>query len=417
MTNFKTKITTAVATGAVLLQAMAPLSFASTIEISGNGAGSDNTANVKQTSTTTVNQSNNADVTNKVEAKAKTGNNDANFNTGGNVTVDTGDAEATATVTNNLNSNVAQVDCCGVQDTDVLVSGNGAQSDNDVVVRGTNTTTLNQNNNANVRNNVDVAAVTGGNDAGFNTGGDVVVKTGKATVDANVTTNANSNWAHIGSNGDTSSNVSLKILNNGAGSDNNISAKLANTTTLSQWNDARVRNDVDAQAKTGNNDANFNTGDGDVVIDTGDALATATVDNAVNFNAADVDCGCVYGLTAKIAGNGADAGLEYDSDSDNTITADLSGVQAFGQGNLAKLNNDLAGREGVEAKTGNNEASGNTSGSEYSDPSVKTGDAETGTNVSNSGNHNILGDVDFPAMDFDWDFSGMWAFFGMMMHN
>ncbi len=336
MNNFKTRLTTAIATGSVLLHALAPVTFAqTTIVISGNGAGSDNSVNVTRNMTTTVNQTNYAVVSNDVEADANTGDNDANFNTGGNVTVSTGNANVTANVSNNLNKNVAQVDCCvAAGNTDVTVSGNGAFSDNTVNLTQNSTTTLRQNNYADVDNDVDADADTGDNSAGFNTGdGDVTIHTGNATVNTTVNTSANVNWAQVGGNQGGTGNVSLRILDNGAGSDNNITAKLSNTTNLDQNNYADVENDVEADANTGDNDANFNTGDGDVVVDTGNAEVNATIDNMVNFNAADVNCGCVFGgLLAKIAGNGADP--EWFSNDENTIKVTLTGLQNYDQGNM-----------------------------------------------------------------------------------
>src|SRR3989338_3997974 len=99
MNDTKRKLATAIATGALLLNAFAPLAFASTtIQISGNGVGSNNYANVTQTSTTTVKQSNNASVTNNVDAYADTGDNSAKWNTGGDVTVNTGNATVNTSV-------------------------------------------------------------------------------------------------------------------------------------------------------------------------------------------------------------------------------------------------------------------------------------------------------------------------------
>src|SRR4051812_12922861 len=89
--TFKAKISTAIATGAVLLNALAPISFADTT-ITGNGAFSNNTANQTNASTTAVNQTNTGVVTNVVTSNTSTGNNSANFNTGGNTTIHTGDA-------------------------------------------------------------------------------------------------------------------------------------------------------------------------------------------------------------------------------------------------------------------------------------------------------------------------------------
>lgn len=420
MTNITKKFATAIATGALFAQAVAPVAFAeTTLEISGNGAGSDNNVTANQTSNTSVNQTNNANITNKVNAEANTGKNDANYNTGGNVTVKTGDATVNAHVSNNVNSNVAEVENCNcAQDTHVKVSGNGAFSDNDVEVTNKNNVDLNQKNNADIYNKVNVDGNTGKNSAGFNTGGDVVVMTGDANTSAHVSTAANANWARIGSGGHGNGDVSLMILDNGAGSDNYISAYIKNETDLYQKNDADVTNKVDVDADTGRNDANFNTGDGWVIIDTGKATVDASIDNEVNFNAADVDCGCVYDLLAKIAGNGANVGHNYDSDSDNKIRATLAHEQELDQLNFADLYNDL---DAYDVSTGENEASKNTAGSD-TDPAIFTGDASVTTSVENAGNSNILGDlgmpeVELPEVDLDWNWSAMWAFFGMSMHS
>ena len=420
MDNTKQKIATAIATGALLLNAFAPVAFATTtIQISGNGAGSTNYANVTQVSNTTVTQTNTANVNNSVDATASTGNNSAGFNTGGNVTIDTGKANVTANVSNNLNSNAAEVKCCATGNTDVLISGNGAFSNNTVNLTQTGNTNVTQNNNAHVNNNVDVSADTGGNSALFNTGGNVTVITGGATVNASVKTQANSNWAKISpaQGSGSSTNVALRILGNGVGSNNFIGANLTKNTTVGQNNSAYINNDVDASADTGNNDASFNTG-GNVTIKTGDAKVTADIDNKVNFNWADVDCGCAFGLLAKIDGNGA-GGKDHQEDL-NVITVDLTSLQLVGQGNGAFLNNNADG----SADTGNNTADLNTGGVKGgSDPSVITGSSTENVGVHNSGNVNSLGSVpSFPWPDvlpvgltIDW--SAFLAFFGIFGHS
>ena len=103
----------AIAAGALLLSFVAPVYAGSSIVISGNGADSTNKVKVKSTQKVTVRQSNKAKVSNFVFAGASTGNNDANNNTGGNVTITTGDASASASVKNTFNSNIAIVCCDG----------------------------------------------------------------------------------------------------------------------------------------------------------------------------------------------------------------------------------------------------------------------------------------------------------------
>lgn len=407
MTKFQSKITTAFATGAVLLNALAPLTFAQTsLVISGNGTDSASTATVSTTNTTTVVQDNNANINNTVNVNSDTGNNSASDNTGGNVEIETGDATTDVTVTNMVNNNSATVDaCCDSGDTEVLISGNGSDSANDVVLNRNNTVTLSQENDAHVNNHVDVDADTGDNDADDNTGGDVEITTGDVDTTIKLSTVANANSATIGGGNGNGGTLSAWITGNGTDSDNDIDLDLANYVTLVQDNNANVDNHVDVDGDTGNNDADDNTG-GEVYITTGDADATVEVDNMVNFNGADVDaCGCLGDLEAKISGNGSDSDSTIGFDADNTLTA-------F-QTNQADLDNDVD----VDGDTGDNDADDNTGEVDAdSDPSVTTGDTDTTVELQNAGNSNSFGqdfsdlleELDF---DFEFDFSGLLSLF------
>lgn len=416
MTNFKKQVFSVVTAGVMIANVATP-AFATTIEISGNGAGSDNAVAVQTTNTTTVSQSNTANVTNTVKTNADTGDNKANYNTGGNVGIQTGDAKVTANVSNDLNKNMASVDCCAASDTEVKISGNGAKSNNEVGLTNVNATTVAQTNAATVNNDVDVDAETGDNKAGLNTGGDVVIKTGNAKVNVDVNTLANVNSAQVGGgmSATPTPKASFLITGNGAGSDNAILASLVNATTVGQTNNANIDNEVDVDAETGDNEANFNTG-GDVVILTGNSDVEVDVDNAVNFNFADVDCGCEWDVTAKIAGNGAEA--HYGDMVDNYIGLNLAQVQTVGQGNNGYLNNDV---DVDDAETGDNEAGYNTGAVDHeSDPAIVTGNANSKTSVSNSGNVNSIGSLPFdmpemPEVDFSFNFAALWAFFGMSL--
>ena len=66
MTNFKKQIFSVVAAGSLLVSVATPVLADTTIQISGNGAGSDNYTKVEQTNTNTVSQNNTANVTNNV---------------------------------------------------------------------------------------------------------------------------------------------------------------------------------------------------------------------------------------------------------------------------------------------------------------------------------------------------------------
>jgi hypothetical protein len=421
MTNFKKQIFSVVAAGSLLVSVATPVLADTTIQISGNGAGSDNYTKVEQTNTNTVSQNNTANVTNNVTSNADTGNNKAGFNTGGDVNIGTGKATTVANVTNTLNSNAAQIAGCNCEgDTNVKISGNGAKSDNTVTLKDTNVNSIGQNNVANVTNNVDNNANSGGNTANSNTGGDVMINTQGATAVSNVTTVANANSAMIGGGAGAGHNsASFVISGNGAGSDNWIDAKLNNTNSVSQGNTANVTNNVDSDAKTGYNDAGFNTG-GDVMIGTGAAWSEANVDNMVNFNSANLDCGCVTDVLAKIDGNGATPEghgyWDFWNKNDNTILLDLVNANNVGQGNNSYLNNKV----NADAKTGGNDADLNTGDTYGSDPSIGTGPATNVTDVNNSGNVNTVGGTPFvipmpgdSSVSISFNFQALMAFFGM----
>src|SRR3989344_9638661 len=293
------------ATASLIAQCFAGVALASLdVEISGNGANSDSTANVGVSNTTQVTQNNTANITNNANVSADTGKNDANKNTGGDVDITTGNATTTVGVSNTANSNVADVNGCCVGDLNVKISGNGAKSDNEANVGVSNSTWVNQNNYAKIKNNVDVDSDTGKNDANANTGGSVSITTGNSSSDVAVANTANKNVATIG-NGSGGGSLSVVISGNGYKSKNDATVVLTSLQGATQNNRANITNDVDVDADTGKNDANKNTG-GDVEILTGNATADVDVSNLANFNFADVDsCGCILDGTVKISGNGA----------------------------------------------------------------------------------------------------------------
>jgi len=197
------RIATAIATGALLLNSFATPAFAATtITLSGNGSDSNNTANVNLTRNNTVVQNNTANVTNNVDVDADTGKNDANDNTGGEVSIDTGDADVDLLVANLGNFNWADMGCdCLFDDVTAKIKGNGSDSDNDIDLDLDATNDLFQDNNADLDNDVDADADTGKNDANDNTGdggSDPSVTTGDSDVEGEVINQMNANEASIG---------------------------------------------------------------------------------------------------------------------------------------------------------------------------------------------------------------------------
>ena len=105
MTKLIYKVGTAAATAAILASTFAGVALANgpSCEISGNGNKSTNTCIVVKKKTTVVVKKNKAYVKNVAVVYAGTGGNSAEYNTGGSVTVTSGNATASATITNTVN--------------------------------------------------------------------------------------------------------------------------------------------------------------------------------------------------------------------------------------------------------------------------------------------------------------------------
>ncbi|EKD62297.1 MAG: hypothetical protein ACD_52C00239G0001, partial [uncultured bacterium] len=405
--NYKKALVSAAAGVSLLLNAAMPAFAGTSLIITGNGDNSNNEAEIEIEQKTSVTQTNDTTIKNDVDAVANSGGNTASRNTGGTVTVDTGDAKTDVKVSNVANNNEAQVDCCmSNNDVEVLIEGNGADTKNEAELEIEAEVELYQTNTAKIDNDVDANADSGSNKADRNTGGDVTVETGKASTFVDLATAANSNSARISGQGGTGS-LTLKILDNGADSENEIELELEHEVLLTQANNADVNNDVDADANSGWNRAKRNTG-GNVTVDTGDAKVDVEVDNMVNFNWADVDCGCLFDVLAKVADNGADSENEIEAELEDELSVfqDNScgarrGPQEFGLFRFFPwfgrdkecVDNDIDAYAG----SGDNRADRNT-GESDGDPSVLTGGAEALIDVENTGGSNVYG----AAPDWEW---------------
>jgi len=183
------------ATASLVATFLAPVAYAETLEISGNGAGSDNTIVVKEPTVTVVQQSNASLILTVAVSDASTGWNTANGNTGGDVDLDSGDATAKTKVVVTGSSNEAIVDPCGCEAAppDVLISGNGFWSDNTVIVKKPTVTLVGQSNSSFVGTLAVSKAKTGKNSANNNTGGTTDVTSGNATARTRVRVTGSSN--------------------------------------------------------------------------------------------------------------------------------------------------------------------------------------------------------------------------------
>src|SRR3990167_8985312 len=104
------------------------------VKIADNGSDSDNDVDLDQSSTNGIYQDNFGFVTNYVDVDGNTGDNEADDNTNGDVSVETGDSEVSVGVLNFVNSNWAKIG--GGDNEDGSLSlwtlGNGKKSDNNI---------------------------------------------------------------------------------------------------------------------------------------------------------------------------------------------------------------------------------------------------------------------------------------------
>jgi hypothetical protein len=204
--NIKLYYKLAAGAGAAILATalFAGSAMAADLEISGNGKDSTNTIVVTEESCCVVIQSSTTNVGAWVDASASTGGNKASGNTGGDTSISTGDATATASVTVTGGGNSANNPCCCTPDPcenegciqgspSTLISENGADSENTIVVTKKKKTMVLQDTDTNVLAGVKAKAKTGRNRARNNTGGTTSITTGNATSDAYVDVAGGSN--------------------------------------------------------------------------------------------------------------------------------------------------------------------------------------------------------------------------------
>jgi hypothetical protein len=245
----------------------------------------------------------------------------------------------------------------------------GPFSNNTCSVKNTDVITVNNVNDAQIVNKVKIESNTGKNSASYNTLGGSV-KSGNATVNATVSNVANVNTTNITAGmGGSSHNEGGNMITgpksyNGSFIENNFAADVWNSNTAS------VKNDVEVDSETGENDADYNTGGGEVR--SGDAWSRLVIGNHVNDNLTSIMGG---------AGNGH-------NHADNETTGPFSN-------NTVSLKNNLIGRVAnindmqvknyvdVDAETGDNSANKTTLGGE-----VASGDAFAGVGVDTEGNIN-----------------------------
>jgi hypothetical protein len=373
------KFATLVGSAALFAAALVPAIAATNNCTNGTtGPFSNNTCTIINTDNITVNNVNDARIHNDVDAKANTGGNSASTNTLGGKIV-TGDASMNVTVSNVANINTTNITSAyagGASN----VGGNvitGPYSYNRTTIQNTFESNVLNSNTADVKNDVEVKSNTGYNDANTNTG-PADIKTGDAWLGLGVGTHVNDNLTSIrGGAGGAGSNYAENSTT-GPFSSNTVDIFNTFAANVNNVNDMRVRNDVEAYANTGKNDANKNTLGGD--IETGDSSAAVGVDTEGNINST---------LVAMAMGGfnnyGSNSVTGPEGDDPDVLIQNTRSVTVDNWNNKCESHNaeDLVTRYGrtykvgcepwllgvnndveVKSDTGNNEADTNTGGGE-----------------------------------------------------
>jgi hypothetical protein len=194
--NMIKKLIVGFASASLLVTAFAPLALAADLEISGNGNKSENTIVQNDTTTTTIGQSNESLILTVAVSSASTGGNSASGNTGGDVTVKSGNATSTTDVTVTGSSNTAALPTCGCDTvaSTALISGNGNKSENKIINKTTTKTKVEQGNESFVGTLAVSKAKTGKNKAKNNTGsGATSVTSGNSTSGTTVNVSGSTN--------------------------------------------------------------------------------------------------------------------------------------------------------------------------------------------------------------------------------
>lgn len=175
----------------------------------------------------------------------------------------------------------------------------------------------------------------------------------------------------------------FSVTGNGEGSSNSISFQVENNNQVDQTNTADIKNEVQAEAETGSNEANDNTGE--VEIETGDVTQEVVIINSGNNSTVQIGC-CEEEdpSTAATQNNGAS--------SDNSIDVSDNSSTAVNIVNELSIQNNVD----ISANTGDNEALGNEG-----DVTIKTGEINLLAVILNKNLNTADVSVSDPAKNFN----------------
>lgn len=220
-----------------------------------------------------------------------------------------------------------------------------------------------------VVNHVETVSSTGGSSSSYNTMGGSV-SSGNASNTVGILTTGNINTTTLSLGGTQGSNLSGNGVT-GAESFNKSEVENSNRVKVFNDNTSVVTNHVEAESKTGNNDADYNTGAGSVM--SGSASTAVNVVNHLNDTATALHLGQ--------GGTGGNKSLNSTTgyDSDNISEIENNNDVMVSNISDARVLNDIETFSG----TGRNSSNKNTLGG-----SVHSGNASTGVGLDTTANVN-----------------------------
>jgi len=424
------------------------------------GSDSENNSNLNNSLNNTLNNNNNGSLTNKISLDSISGQNTSSGNTG-TALVKTGNASADLALVSAVNTNVTgtggiktfnvydtqtgdivfKVDDFSnnnefqngnpqgaYQQTDKAVVDNsitGADSTNNSSVNNTTDQSVDNKNQAVLKNDITINAVTGENNTSDNTGkGDI--QTGDAKAVASLVNFLNTNlvvdeWmigvvnvfgtlvgdivlpasptgGPAGETGSTGSNTS-NGGNSVTGADSSNNSQTTNTTSdsFTNYNNAEVLNNIETTAVTGANTASYNTGPG--LVQDGNATVNTSAVTVANSNVQD-DGGTLWLVLVNKMGQWVGqiigepqgqttAGNLVQTSNQLTGPESSNSSQLTNQNSTSVTNNNngkIENNINIVAKTGENAGSYNTLGGD-----IQAGDANIAVSLVNFVNTNLKG--------------------------
>lgn len=144
-------------------------------------------------------------------------------------------------------------------ETTVIVSGNGAKSDNTVKVENENKIEVWQGNVTVAKTYIEQDGNSGGNNCSGNTGGGCTIDTGKVTNKAEVVVQGGDNKVILPDPCGCDEDTTVKVKNNGYKSDTYVKVENENKTKVGQFNGTFAFTGIGQYGDSGNNKAKYNT--------------------------------------------------------------------------------------------------------------------------------------------------------------